>query len=106
MKIKIGDAEFGYDRAGEGEPVMLVMGLGTPRIGWFHQFQYLSQRYDVTSFDNRGVGETVATAPWTMEDMANDVTAIAEEFGHDTFHLVGVSMGGMIAQELALTHPE
>lgn len=106
MKIKIGEVEFGYDRAGEGEPVMLVMGLGTPRIGWFHQFQYLSQRYDVTTFDNRGVGETVAAAPWTMQDMAKDVTAIAEEFGHDTFHLVGISMGGMIAQELALTHPE
>jgi pimeloyl-ACP methyl ester carboxylesterase len=59
MKIKLGDVEVGYDRAGSGEPVLLVMGLATPRIGWFHQFHYLSQRYDVTSFDNRGVGETV-----------------------------------------------
>src|SRR5687768_14970062 len=69
MKTKIGDIEVGYDRAGEGDPVLLVMGLATPRIGWFHQFQFLSQSYDVTSFDNRGVGETLCPGPWTMADM-------------------------------------
>ncbi len=106
MKISIGNVEIGYDREGSGEPVMLVMGLGTPRVGWFHQFRFLSEHYDVTCFDNRGVGETVATSPWTMQDMAQDVVALADAVGYETFHLVGVSMGGMISQEVVLTSPD
>ncbi len=106
MKTTIDGIEFGYDRAGQGEPVVLVMGLGTPRVGWFPQFGVLSQSYDVTSFDNRGVGETRANAPWTVRDMASDAVAIADAMGYDTFHLAGISMGGMIAQEVALTYPE
>jgi len=106
MKIKLGKIEFGYDRSGEGDPVLLVMGLGTPRIGWFHQFQFLSQRYDVTAFDNRGVGETSATEPWTMQDMAADAIALADAMGYERFHLAGISMGGMISQEIALDHPD
>jgi 3-oxoadipate enol-lactonase len=107
MLLRVGELEFGYDRAGEGEPVMLVMGLGTPRIGWFHQFGFLSLRgYDVVSFDNRGCGETKCESQWTVEDMAADVVAIADAFGFETFHLVGISMGGMISQEAALAYPD
>jgi pimeloyl-ACP methyl ester carboxylesterase len=106
MKVKIGEIEFGYDRAGQGDAVLLVMGLATPRIGWFHQFRVLSQRYDVTSFDNRGCGETVCGSPWTMLDMAGDALGLADAMGYDRFHLVGISMGGMISQELVLNHPE
>jgi 3-oxoadipate enol-lactonase len=104
--LQLGDIEIGYDRQGSGEPLILVMGLGTPRVGWFHQFTYFSQHYDVVSFDNRGVGETRCPTPWTMQDMAADVLAIADAFDFDTFHLVGISMGGMISQQLALTKPE
>jgi pimeloyl-ACP methyl ester carboxylesterase len=104
--VQVADIEIGYDRQGSGEPLILVMGLGTPRIGWFHQFTYFSQHYDVVSFDNRGVGETRCSTPWTIHDMARDVIGIADTFGFDTFHLVGISMGGMISQELALTSPE
>jgi 3-oxoadipate enol-lactonase len=106
VKLTIGDVEFGYDRAGSGDAVMLVMGLGAPRIGWFPQFHFLSQQYDVASFDNRGVGETVCPSPWTMADMASDVVALADSFGHERFHLVGISMGGMISQEIVLTYPD
>jgi pimeloyl-ACP methyl ester carboxylesterase len=106
MKVRVGDVEFGYDRAGEGEPVLLVMGLATPRIGWFHQFHFLSKAYDVTSFDNRGVGETVFEGPWTMLDMASDAVGLADAMGYERFHLVGISMGGMISQEIVLNHPE
>ena len=60
MKIQVGDIEVGYDRAGSGDPVLLVMGLGTTRVGWFNQFAFLSKGYDVTAFDNRGCGETIA----------------------------------------------
>ena len=106
MKAGIGDVEIGYDRAGQGEPVLLVMGLATPRIGWFHQFHFLAQSYDVTSFDNRGVGETICPAPWTMADMAGDVIGLADAVGYERFHLVGLSLGGMIGQETALAHPD
>jgi 3-oxoadipate enol-lactonase len=106
VKITIGDIEFGYDRAGSGDPVLLVMGLGTPRIGWFNQFAFLAERYDVTSFDNRGCGETVCSSPWTMQDMASDAIALADAMGYETFHLCGISMGGMISQEIALNFPE
>jgi pimeloyl-ACP methyl ester carboxylesterase len=106
VRISVGSVEFGYDRAGEGDPVLLVMGLGTPRIGWFPQFGFLSQSYDVTSFDNRGVGETVCEAGWTMQDMAADAIGLADAFGYGRFHLVGISMGGMISQEIALSYPD
>lgn len=106
MKARVGDIEIGYDRAGAGEPVLLVMGLATPRIGWFPQFNVLSQSYDVTSFDNRGVGETLVEGSWTVLDMANDAVGLADAVGYDRFHLVGISMGGMISQELVLNHPE
>jgi 3-oxoadipate enol-lactonase len=105
MKTRVGDLEIGYDRAGAGDPVLLVMGLATPRIGWFPQFNALAQSYDVTSFDNRGVGETLFEGSWTVPDMANDAVGLADALGYDRFHLVGISMGGMISQELVLKHP-
>jgi pimeloyl-ACP methyl ester carboxylesterase len=106
MKLTIGDVEFGYDRSGSGEPLILVMGLGTPRIGWLHQTAFFSQHYDVVSFDNRGCGETVCEGQWSMADMAADVLALADGFGFETFHLAGISMGGMISQEVVLTAPQ
>ena len=106
MVITAGGIEFGCDRGGSGDPVILVMGLGAPRLGWFPQFAVLSQSYDVVTFDNRGVGETKATAPWTIQDNAADVIAIADAYGFERFHLAGISMGGMISQEVVLSSPE
>lgn len=106
MKATVGDIEFGYDRGGTGEPVLLVMGLGTPRIGWFPQVMFLTQHYDVVSYDNRGVGETVCASPWTLSDMANDAVGLADAIGLERFHLVGISMGGMISQEVVLNHAD
>lgn len=101
------DVEIAYDRQGSGEPILLVMGLGTPRIGWFHQFYALAEHFDVTSYDNRGVGETsYPEGPFTVADMAADALALADALGYETFHLAGISMGGMISQEIALAHPE
>src|SRR5688500_4815342 len=107
VNTKIGDVDISYDRQREGEQVLLVMGLGTPRVGWFHQFYALSQGYDVCSFDNRGVGETVHPGgSWTMADMVADAIGLADAIGFERFHLVGISMGGMISQEIALAHPD
>jgi 3-oxoadipate enol-lactonase len=106
MKITVGDIEFGYDRGGSGDPVILVMGLGAPRLGWFPQVAALSQRYDVVTFDNRGIGETLCASSWTIQDNAADVLAIADAFGFERFHLAGISMGGMISQEVVLSSPQ
>jgi pimeloyl-ACP methyl ester carboxylesterase len=107
MKLRVDDFDIAYDRAGSGEAVILVMGLGTTRIGWFNQFRFLQERYDVTAFDNRGTGESGRPAgEWTMQDMAGDVVRVADAMGYERFHLAGVSMGGMISQEVALAVPD
>lgn len=103
----MGDIEIAYDRAGEGEPVLLVMGISMPRIAWFNQMRGLADRYDVTCFDNRGIGETtVPSEAWTLDRMAADVVGLADAIGYERFHLCGVSMGGMISQEVALAYPD
>lgn len=107
MRVRVGDIELGYERAGQGDPVLLVMGLGTTRIGWFNQFAFLKENYDVTAFDNRGCGESdCPEGPWTITDMARDALGLADTIGYDSFDLLGVSMGGMIAQEMTLASPE
>jgi pimeloyl-ACP methyl ester carboxylesterase len=107
MKVRVGDIDVEYDRAGQGDPVLLVMGLGTTRIGWFNQFAFLKEYFDVTAFDNRGCGESgCPEGPWTVNDMAADAIGLADAIGYETFDLLGVSMGGMIAQEMTLAAPD
>jgi pimeloyl-ACP methyl ester carboxylesterase len=106
MKVRVGDVDIGYDRTGQGDPVLLVMGLGTTRIGWFNQFRFLKDHYDTTAFDNRGCGESSSPeGSWTIADMVADAFGMADAVGYATFDLLGVSMGGMIAQEMALSSP-
>lgn len=96
-----------YEEAGDGEPLVLVMGLGADHLSWVPQVQELSKRFRVVSFDNRDVGQSsYADAPYEITDMAADTLALADELGLDRFHLVGVSMGGTIGQELTLANPE
>ena len=93
----------------EGAPaVVLVMGLGYPAAMWFRQVPALSERYRVLVVDNRGAGHTgdVVGAPYSPETMAADVAAVIAAAGESTAHVVGISMGGVIAQELALSRPE
>jgi 3-oxoadipate enol-lactonase len=96
-----------YESHGEGEPLLLVMGLGTDHLAWALQLPEWSKRYRVIVFDNRDVGQSsYADAPYEVADMAQDTLALADEVGLDTFHLLGMSMGGAIAQEAALAAPE
>lgn len=105
---RFGDVELYHETAGDtGSPVLLVMGLTGRGIGWECQIPALSARHRLAWFDNRGVGETrCAIRPWTMATLAADAAGLIEHLGWDDAHVVGVSMGGMIAQELALTRPE
>lgn len=99
-----GPVRLSYDRAGEnGTPVLLVMGFGMPGRAWMSQVPTLSAHHRVAWFDNRGVGESDAPGGlYTMEKMAGDVVALLDHLEWDNAHVVGASMGGMIAQEVAL----
>ncbi|HUF32467.1 MAG TPA: alpha/beta fold hydrolase [Acidimicrobiales bacterium] len=101
------DAEIWWDERGEGDPVLLIQGLGYPSDMWYRLEPALAERYRVIRFDNRGVGRTgVPAGPYTIETMAGDAAAVLDAAGVGAAHVVGASMGGVIAQELVLTRPE
>jgi pimeloyl-ACP methyl ester carboxylesterase len=92
-----------YEEAGEGEPLLMVMGLATDHFGWMLQVPEFSKEYRVITFDNRDVGQSKqADEPYEVADMAQDALALADNLELDTFHLLGMSLGGAIAQEMAL----
>ena len=102
-----GDVEIFYEQAGEGEPVLLIMGLGMTATGWWRTVPVLAEHFTVLSFDNRGAGRSSRPpGPYTCAQMAGDAIAVLDAAGFDAAHVVGVSLGGMIAQELALRRPE
>jgi pimeloyl-ACP methyl ester carboxylesterase len=92
---------------GSGFPVLLVMGLGYGRWGWEPLVGPLAERFRVVWYDNRGIGESdVPPGPYTVADLVGDAVQVLDERGIERAHVVGTSLGGMVAQELALTHPE
>jgi 3-oxoadipate enol-lactonase len=96
-----------YEVHGEGEPLLCVMGLSADTLSWMLQVPAFSARHRTVIFDNRDVGRSsLATGPYEIADMAKDALALADALELDSFHLLGVSMGGAIAQELALAAPE
>lgn len=92
---------------GEGEPLLCVMGLATDTLAWALQVPAWSAEYRTIIFDNRDVGRSgYVEEEYDVADMARDALALADHLGLDSFHLLGMSMGGMIAQEMALAAPE
>ena len=104
--IDVDGTLLSYAVAGDGPPVLLIQGAGIVGDGWQPQIHGLRERFTLISFDNRGIGRsTRPSRPLTIEDMAADALAVVDATGFQRFHLVGHSMGGLIAQEVALTHP-
>lgn len=100
-----GDAKLHYESSGAGEPVLLVMGLGMAATGWWRTIPVLAERLRVLAFDNRGCGRSERPrGPYTLAQMADDAAAVLDAAGEESAHVYGMSMGGMIAQELALRH--
>lgn len=96
-----------YEVYGEGEPLLLIEGLGYSSWMWYKQLPELSKHYKVIVYDNRGVGLTdKPDSEYTIELMADDAAALLTTLGIESAHVLGVSMGGYIAQELAIRHPE
>ena len=96
-----------WERRGSGRPLVLVHGLGYARWGWEPVADSLAERFEVILLDNRGIGESDAPpGPYTVAEMAEDVLSVMDEAGLGSADVVGTSLGGMIAQELALTAPQ
>jgi pimeloyl-ACP methyl ester carboxylesterase len=105
--LEAGGAVLRYVREGTGVPVILVQGVGVIGEGWRPQIDGLRDRYAVVAADNRGIGgSTFSGTALTVDDMAADVLALADAEGFDRFHLAGHSLGGLIAQAVALRRPE
>jgi len=99
-------ARIYWAEEGKGAPVLLIMGLGWASNMWFRTRPLLAARYRVISFDNRGAGRSsVPAAPYSIAAMAADAAAVLDAAGTEGAHVVGASMGGMIAQEFALQYP-
>jgi len=95
-----------WERHGAGAPLLLIHGLGYARWGWEPVLDGLARSFDVVLFDNRGIGESDAPpGPYTVSELAADAVQVLDEAGLERAHVLGTSLGGMVAQELALSHP-
>jgi pimeloyl-ACP methyl ester carboxylesterase len=107
-RARNGSVELHWEEQGTGsDAVLLVMGLGMNATGWWRTAPVLAHRLRAIAFDNRGVGRSGRPpGPYTAADMADDGVAVLDAAGVDRAHVYGISLGGMIAQEIALRHPQ
>jgi len=106
--VDVGDARIHYrvSGPGSGEPVVLIMGLGWDMSGWDPTLPYL-EGYRLLRLDNRGAGLSDAPDnPYTIAQMAGDTIKVMDAAGFGAAHVYGASLGSMIAQEIALSHPD
>ena len=106
--VDAGGTELNYSRAGTGEPLLLIQGMSATHLAWGRPFMaQLEGSFECIAFDNRGMGLSgSAPLPFTIADMAADTAALLDALELERVHVLGISMGGTIAQELALAHPE
>src|SRR5213080_5515528 len=106
--FRVGDDELYYERSGSGEPLLLIMGMSGTHLTWGEPFlDALRRDFEIAVYDHRGMGRSARTEPpFSIVDLAEDAVALLDELGWDSAHVIGISMGGMVAQELALRHPE
>jgi pimeloyl-ACP methyl ester carboxylesterase len=97
-----------YVRQGAGEPLLLIQGMSANHLHWGEDFLgLLRDGFDLVAYDHRGIGHSDRVGePFTIAQLADDAAALLDELGWDSAHAMGISMGGMVAQELALRHPE
>ena len=99
--------KIAWERHGQGAPLLLIHGLGYARWGWEPVVARLARSFDVILFDNRGIGGSDAPpGPYTAAELAGDAVQVLDEAGVERAHVLGTSLGGMVAQELALAAPE
>src|SRR6476659_8824058 len=104
---RIGDIDLAHEVTGEGPPLLAIMGLTGSMGHWWGFEKRFSDRFRVITFDNRGVGATTAPAgAYSTKQLARDALGLLDHLGVEKTAVYGVSMGGMIAQELTLAAPE
>ncbi|SFT86924.1 Pimeloyl-ACP methyl ester carboxylesterase [Geodermatophilus amargosae] len=107
----VGEVDLCYDAFGDPDapPMLLIMGLGFQLIHWPEDFcrQLAAEGFRVVRFDNRDAGRSthLPGRRYTLEDMADDAVGLLDALGVDSAHIVGASLGGMIAQTMAIRHP-
>jgi 3-oxoadipate enol-lactonase len=107
LRARNGDVELAYEVLGDGPPLLLIQGLGYGCRGWGPLLDLLAEDFSVAAFDNRGFGGSdVPPGPYSVGELVEDARAVLDAAGFERAHVVGASLGGMIAQELALAHPE
>jgi 3-oxoadipate enol-lactonase len=106
--LTIGGRRLFHQRRGAGEPLLLIMGMSGTHLSWGEPFLGdLERDFDVVAYDHRGIGRSdPESQAFSIADLAEDAAGILDALGWDEAHVLGISMGGMIAQELALRHPE
>jgi pimeloyl-ACP methyl ester carboxylesterase len=104
----VGDIELSYERSGSGPPLLAIMGMSGTALHWGEPFlAELRESFDVIVYDHRGVGESShLDGELRIAQLAEDAHGLLAALGIDAAHVLGISMGGMVAQELALAHPE
>jgi pimeloyl-ACP methyl ester carboxylesterase len=129
-RARVGGIELAYDQFGStGKPLVLIMGIGAQRVLWADDMcmQFVEAGFKVARFDHRDIGESSkldlpvprpgkalmrrmlnlhVDAPYTLSDMASDVAGLIEHLGWGSAHIAGTSLGGMVAQHLAIEHPQ
>src|SRR3954465_15156842 len=101
-----GRTHLHWESTGRGEPVLLITGLGLSGGAWWRTVPVLARRLRVLTFDNRGVGRSRAFSyAYTTQAMADDAATVLDAAGVQRAHVYGLSLGGMVAQALALRHP-
>ena len=107
VQARRGGVGLAWESAGSGTAVLLIPGYGMTRQGWWRTVPVLARRFRVLTFDGRGLGDSdPAALPYGIGELADDAVAVLDDAGEERAHVYGLSLGGMVAQELALRHPD
>lgn len=105
---KVGEIELDYERSGSGPPLLMIMGMSGTKEHWGQPFlQALHSDFETIVFNHRGVGDSSRLqGQFTIAELAADAAGLLDVLGIEHAHVLGISMGGMVAQELALSRPQ
>jgi 3-oxoadipate enol-lactonase len=106
--LTVGSRRLFHQRAGAGEPLLLIQGMSGTHLSWGEPFASdLARDFDTVAYDHRGIGRSDRVEdPFSIAELAEDAAGVLDALGWESAHVLGISMGGMVAQELALQHPE
>jgi 3-oxoadipate enol-lactonase len=107
-RVIVGDQGIYFEIAGSGFPLVLIRGLGSSAAHWYKQISVFADHFSVLAFDHRGIGRSPQSTAFgcSIGRMASDTICLMDVLGIRRAHVLGVSMGGMIAQEIAINFPK